>query len=307
MPAFSRFLRYFLAVARCGSIRRASEELHVAASAIDRQILLGEKTLGTPLFERLPGGMRLTAAGELVYHRARGWSGDLDLLLAQLDDLRGLRRGHVTLAVVEALAQGFVPEMIARLSLEHRLITASLLVMGNAEVNAAIADGTADFGLQLNPLASRDVEIRVAVEIPLGFVSPPGHPIAATPEARFSACVGHRLVAPLAPLQVSEQLKELEAATGVTAEPACSADNIQMIKSLVRAGVGVGVLSALDAAHEIRRGELVFTPITNQRRHPFTLALSVHRSRQLSAAARLLIGWMEAALPELAASAYSAD
>lgn len=303
MPAFSRFLRYFLAVARCGSIRRASEELHVAASAIDRQILLGETTLGVKLFERLPAGMRLTTAGELVYHRARSWSGDLDLLLAQLDDLRGLKRGHVTLAVVEALAMGFVPDMIARLALEHPLITASLLVMGNAEVNAAITDGTADFGLQLNPPASRDVEIRTAVEIPLGFVSAPGHPIAAHPEARFSACVGHRLVAPLPPLQVSTQLKELEAESGVTADPACSADNIQMIRSLIRAGVGIGVLSALDAAHEIARGELVFTRITNPRRHPFTLALSVHRSRQLSAAARLLIGWTETALPGLAGGA----
>ncbi len=302
VPAFSRFLRYFLAVARCGSIRRASEELHVAASAIDRQILLGERTLGVKLFERLPAGMRLTTAGELVYARARTWSGDLDLLLAQLDDLRGLKRGHVTLAVVEALAQGVVPAIIARLAEGHPLITARLLVMGSDEVGAAIADGTADFGLQLNPRASRDVEIRATVEIPVGFVSPPGHPIAARSEARFSLVVGHRLVAPLPPLQVSAHLRELEAATGVTAEAACSTDNIQMIKSLVRAGVGVGVLSALDAADEIRRGDLVFTPIVNKRRQPFTLALSVHRSRQLSAPSRLLIGWMEDALASLAAA-----
>ncbi|MCT7341163.1 LysR family transcriptional regulator [Pseudomonas aeruginosa] len=40
---FSRFTRYFMEVARLGSLRRAAEVLHVSASAIDRQILLAEQ------------------------------------------------------------------------------------------------------------------------------------------------------------------------------------------------------------------------------------------------------------------------
>ena len=64
--AFSRFTRYFRVVAGAGSIRRASEELNVSASAIDRQLLRAEEELQTPLFERLPTGLRLTAAGELL-------------------------------------------------------------------------------------------------------------------------------------------------------------------------------------------------------------------------------------------------
>jgi DNA-binding transcriptional LysR family regulator len=64
MPAFSRFLRYFMAVGRLGSIRKAADELNVSASAIDRQILNAEAELGMPLFERLPTGLRLTAAGK---------------------------------------------------------------------------------------------------------------------------------------------------------------------------------------------------------------------------------------------------
>jgi DNA-binding transcriptional LysR family regulator len=65
---FSRFTRYFMEVARLGSLRRAAEVLHVSASAIDRQILLAEQKYETALFERLPSGMRLdsrrrTAAG----------------------------------------------------------------------------------------------------------------------------------------------------------------------------------------------------------------------------------------------------
>ena len=73
MPALSRFLRYFIAVGRLGSIRRAADELNVSASAIDRQILNVEANLGMPLFERLPTGLRLTAAGEIMMAAGSKW------------------------------------------------------------------------------------------------------------------------------------------------------------------------------------------------------------------------------------------
>ena len=66
-----RHLRYIDEIARCGSIRLAAERLHVAASAVNRRLLDVEDELGTPVFERLPRGMRLTAAGERFLDRAR--------------------------------------------------------------------------------------------------------------------------------------------------------------------------------------------------------------------------------------------
>src|SRR4051812_35299240 len=64
-----RVLAYVDAVARCGSIRKAAEALNVASSALNRQILDLEADLGSPLFERLPRGVRVTSAGGgcLVY------------------------------------------------------------------------------------------------------------------------------------------------------------------------------------------------------------------------------------------------
>jgi len=77
MPAFSRFLRYFMVVGRLGSIRKAAEELNVSASAIDRQILKVEADLGLRLFERLSTGLRLTAAGEILMAAGGRWQKNL--------------------------------------------------------------------------------------------------------------------------------------------------------------------------------------------------------------------------------------
>lgn len=61
----SNALRYFLAVADQRSLRAAGDILHLSQSALSRQIMKLEQELGAPLLERLPRGIRLTAAGEL--------------------------------------------------------------------------------------------------------------------------------------------------------------------------------------------------------------------------------------------------
>lgn len=66
-----------------------------------------------------------------------------------------------------------------------------------------------------------------------------------------------------------------------------------MIKSLVLEGVGLGILSRLDAMKEILSGELAFVPISNRDVSPLTLALCVDQARQLSGAARLVIAEVE--------------
>src|ERR1700686_1600598 len=62
-----RLLTYVDAVARHGSVRKAADALNVASSALNRQILDLELDLGSALFERLPRGVRLTAAGGAVF------------------------------------------------------------------------------------------------------------------------------------------------------------------------------------------------------------------------------------------------
>ena len=62
----AKVLRYFAAVVRAGSIRKAAEQLHVVPSAVNRQILILEEELGAPLFERVRGTLKLTPVGEIV-------------------------------------------------------------------------------------------------------------------------------------------------------------------------------------------------------------------------------------------------
>ena len=112
-------LRYFLEVAQVGSLTEASVRLHVATSAISRQISGLEQTLGTPLFERQPRGMVLTAAGEILAVHARRSRMDAEHALEGIQALQGLRSGLVRVAATEGFSGDFLPRLMQQFRLLH--------------------------------------------------------------------------------------------------------------------------------------------------------------------------------------------
>src|SRR5690606_8425238 len=102
--------RFISEIARRGSIRKTAEQLHITPSALTRKIQDFEEELGTPIFERLPQGMRLNEAGELLLHHIRNQSADFERLHTQLADLAGIRRGHVSLACAQAFIDSVLPD-----------------------------------------------------------------------------------------------------------------------------------------------------------------------------------------------------
>jgi DNA-binding transcriptional LysR family regulator len=146
-----RFLHYIDAVARSGSIRAAAEKLHVASSAVNRRVQDLEEELGTPLFERLPRGVRLTAAGELFLGYARRRKADLDQVRSQIEDLSGMRRGQVTLAASQALAPAFLPQAIHAFQTLRPGIAFDVKVLDRERAVDAVTDFAADLGLIFNP------------------------------------------------------------------------------------------------------------------------------------------------------------
>ena len=80
-------LRYFLEVARTGSVNQAAQRLHVAASAVSRQLGKLEDSLGVVLFERQARGMNLTEAGTRLLAHASAHDAQALELVEQLQDL----------------------------------------------------------------------------------------------------------------------------------------------------------------------------------------------------------------------------
>jgi DNA-binding transcriptional LysR family regulator len=104
-----RQLQYLLAIADEGSFTRAAERLLVAQPSLSQQIKSLEQELGGPLLERLPTGVRLTAAGKAFLPEARAAVTHAERARRNARSALGLEAGELEIATVTSVAFGLLP------------------------------------------------------------------------------------------------------------------------------------------------------------------------------------------------------
>ncbi|HCR0215917.1 TPA: LysR family hpxDE operon transcriptional regulator HpxR [Klebsiella aerogenes] len=305
MSPFSRFAHYFMEVARSGSLRRAAEKLHISASAINRQILQAEASFGTPLFERLPEGLRMTTAGELLYDNLLRWQKEFRVTQQKFDELQGLKRGTVNVGMVQALAEGSFAAALAEIINQCEWLELMLQVADSQSISDRVRQSDVDFGLILDPEGQAGLNVLAFIEMEVGVVLPPAHPFAAAPAISLGELSDERHIIPGAPLMVHDRVAMLYRHYDFSPPNTVSCNDIRLIKSLVLKGGGVTVLSLLDVQDEVNNGSLAFVPLRNKLLRPLTLALCTAPSRQLSRPAQMAIQKLTLVMEEMRSAAHS--
>ncbi|MFG6176794.1 LysR family transcriptional regulator [Halomonas sp. THAF12] len=293
-------LRYFEEVARQGSLRKAAERLHVAASAVNRQILKLEDELGVPLFERLPRGLRLSPAGELMLAQIRQWQRDERQLLETLGDIRGTGCAEIRIATVESLTDQVLPELLGQFSQRFPRVRFALHTGLTEEILERVATGEADIGICMNPPPTRRIRFIESVALQFGVAMAPSHPLAQASEIRLAECGAYPAILPDAEMFRGSTLERALAQSDVELTPLAGCNRILAIKSLARAGLGLAFLNALDVARELAHGELAFRPLRDPRVDGARLVLCSAAGRSLPMAAEVLVESLSQALRDLA-------
>ncbi|RYY56985.1 MAG: LysR family transcriptional regulator, partial [Comamonadaceae bacterium] len=234
-----RFLQYVDAVARCGSIRGAADTLHVAASAVNRRIQDLEAELGTPIFERLPRGVRLTAAGELFIGYARRRSADLDHVRSQIEDLHGVRRGQVTLAASQALAPSFLPNAIVAFQDVHAGVGFDVKVLDRERAVRAVAEFEADLALVFNPPDLRGLRVLAQARQRTCAIVAPDHPLAGRASVRLKDCLQYPLALPDSSLSGRNVLDDLFERSSARPNAPLVSNSYELMRGFARAAGGI--------------------------------------------------------------------
>ncbi len=140
-------LRGFVEVARLGHFTRAAEHLHVAQPSLSRQISTLEQELGSELFHRARGHIRLTAAGEALLPRAKRMLADADAIKVEMAELAGLQRGRVRLGAPPTLCVSLVAEAMSTFRAAHPGIDLQLTEGGTNLLMEQLAGGVLDLAL----------------------------------------------------------------------------------------------------------------------------------------------------------------
>lgn len=228
-----RTLRLIQDVARAGSIRKAAEDMNITSSALNRRIQSFEAEFGAQIFERLPRGVRLNPAGELLMHHIRAQIGDLDRVRGQVADLSGARRGHVSIACSQALNPIFLPEQIAAYRAEHPAVTFSVRVRDRAAAERDLATFSSDLALVFEPVHLADFEVIKAVAQPVCAIMAADHPLAKRPGLRLRDCLDVPHVVPSEEYGVRHLLEQATHGRSHRLAPALVADSFEMMRAYV--------------------------------------------------------------------------
>lgn len=229
-----RIFAYADAVARYGSIRKAAAALHMVSSALNRRILDLEEELGAPLFERLPRGVRPTAAGEIYLAYVRRSMRELESVGAQIEGLRRLLRGRVRLAVAESVTGHMLPSAIARFQAEHPNVTFHVWIDGPKGLTDALATDAADLILTHDPLERPQVSVIASANQPLCALVAPDHPLAARVSLWLRDCVAYPIAMPDATLAARALIDRALMRASFKLEPALVSNSVELSKTFAR-------------------------------------------------------------------------
>jgi len=281
-------LRYADQVARSGSIQKAAKELNVAASAVDRQILLLEEDLGVELFERVPRGMRLTAAGDAVISLARRWKSDERRAASEIQQLQGIHQGHVRLVAMDSHVNGFLPQFIEKLATLHPRISLEVEIASPDDALTALVAGEADIIAAFNLSPRRDVHVLWTAELPFGCVVVPGHELAKGKTTSLQEAVQHPIALQSKALFIRRYLDARYGWLFTDPQKAVVTNSLQLVKQLAGSGRYIAFTSELDAAAEIIAGSLRFLPVRDKGAEPQTVGLAIDARKPLSRIGRIV-------------------
>jgi DNA-binding transcriptional LysR family regulator len=292
-------LRYFRETAAHSSIRKASEVLGIAPSSVHRQIQQIEKQVGTALFERSTDGVKLTAAGEVFYHYVQRSQHDLDRMLSEIDDLKGMRRGLVSVACEEGLAKDFLPPIVAAYRTTYPGVRFSVKILDMPGIVKSVAAGEFDVGVAFNPHTHAELKRLGQVTVEVGAVVLPEHPFAQRTRLRLADLVGEPLIVADSGFTIRNMLDASAASSARHLTVVVETNSFEAMTSFVKSKVGLAVRARMGIAGELRRDELVFVPISEPGFHRELIAAFTKSSRPLPVASAIFVENIVAGLAEL--------
>lgn len=283
------------AVARSGSMRKAAEDMNLTASALNRRIRGFEEEFGSAIFERIPGGVRLNPAGEMLLHHYRMAKSDFARVQSQVADLSGERRGHVRIACSQALLPYFLPDQIAKYRAKHPGVTFTVKVRDRAQAEQELADYASDLALVFEPVYLVDFEVLELVPQRVHAILRGDDPLATRKELRLWECLDAPSVAPDAKYGVRHLLDFAARRLGRSMSPILETESFELIRHYVlhEQAVGYQIPIGLQPPED---GSLVFRPLSEKDVPPGSLILGQLRGRTLPVASARFAMQLAAAL-----------
>jgi LysR family transcriptional regulator, transcription activator of glutamate synthase operon len=244
-----RQLRYLVALAEELNFTRAAAAEHIAQPALSQQIRRLEEELGVALVQRTTRHVSLTEAGQLLVVRARRILAELESANSELQALRGIDRGHVTIGAIHTMGPIDLSLALAEFHARYPQVALSVREHTSEECAELLRIDEVDLAFLsvTERVESHELGLHQLISEELMVLMPVGHPLAGREEVRMAELSHEQFIS----FRVGARLRELLFSAGRDAqfEPRVTLESNESyrIRTLVSRGLGVAILPKSDA------------------------------------------------------------
>jgi DNA-binding transcriptional LysR family regulator len=301
-----RTLRYFQELAHSSSLRKASERLHVAPSAISRQIEQLEHYFGVALLERGPRGISLTIEGEFLAERVDFMLREFDQVRTLIADRHKLEVGSVSVYASEGVVSGLLAPVLAEFSRQYPKIRFNIVIASAQRTLEALCSGEADIGLGFYLPKRADVEVHAHCELWHRVLVSPHHAFSQRENVTLADLVDQPLAIPDSAFGVRQALDRVAKASGITLNPSFTTCSLETQKALARQGAALLILPQFDLDDTGCEDGLHAVTITDPDLRQIRVELCVYRYRPTSIAVRKCMDMLQTAMARYASAVHPA-
>src|SRR5260221_4716116 len=234
-----RRLKMFVEVVRQGGFSRAAEASFASQPTVSKAVRQLERELGAPLLHRIGQRAELTAAGEIVYRRALGLLAESENLVAELDDLRGLKRGRLRLGFARMGTSALFAPQLTSFRRRYPGVEVDLSVHNRKGLEEALRAGEVDLAGLVHPIA-REFEWQDVSSDSLVALLPREHRFAGRNTVRVAKLAASPFILGEEGGALAELILGACREAEVTPKISARSSQVDFIFELVAAGVGIG-------------------------------------------------------------------
>ncbi|KRW95227.1 hypothetical protein AQY21_15620 [Paracoccus sp. MKU1] len=242
-----RQIHYFIAIAEEEHFGRAAQRLRIAQPALSRQMRLLEEELGLQLFDRLPRGVRLSAAGQVFLIELRRVVGELQRAVAVTRRAAAGEAGVLRLSLIESACwHGLVPESLRIFRMRFPAVDLSLTTMSTGPQLAALRQCKTDAALVYNPPPAEDLTTVPLIRYPAVLAMPADCPLAERPRIHLADLASWPLIGfrRAASPRFYDDISVSMHAAGVASRYIAELENETEMLALVSAGAGLAIANS---------------------------------------------------------------
>jgi DNA-binding transcriptional LysR family regulator len=251
-----RQLEILQAIAETGSFTACGRKLHVSQSAISRQILLLEEELGEPLFLRVGRQVRMTPAAESLVQLGKRVFLDVRETVGAITDRTRELRGTLRLSGGMTVCLYVFPPLLKHLRRVHPQLDVRLTVAMAGHSVQEIRAGRVDAGLLTLPVEDADMVTVPVMREELLLVTMPTHPLARRRKVAPRDLAGLPFVLFEMGSATRRVIDNFFAAENIEPTVVMDTENVEIIKAMVKTGLGIGIVPYQAIAREVKAGQL---------------------------------------------------